>query len=117
MDIVKTYYDNGQLKIKAWCVDGGFHRLAGPAIQFWYANGQLKYEEWYVNDTRHHLNGPAVQEWHWNGQFKYEGWWFKGIRYEKEEHPFNIFREEHALQETYEEWPNDMKFLFEIMYK
>jgi len=41
---------------KKWCVDGKFHRLDGPAIEF--ADGM---KEWWVDGKCHRLDGPAIE--------------------------------------------------------
>jgi len=117
MKPVLGYYDNGQLQYEIWFVDGKCRRLDGPAYRSWFKTGQLEIEEWRVDNKYHRLDGPACQCWHENGQLGYEDWYFNGIRYKKEEHPFILFCKEHSLSEIYEEWPNDMKFLFEVIYK
>jgi len=38
------YYENGQKKseewIEEWVLNGKYHRVDGPAYQYWYKNGQ-----------------------------------------------------------------------------
>jgi hypothetical protein len=53
---------------KFWYVEGKWHRLDGPAIEW--ANGD-KY--WYVEDKQHRLDGPACE---WANGSKY--WFVKG---------------------------------------
>ena len=62
---VKTNADG----TKAWYVNGQFHRIDGPAIE--YADGT---KHWYVNGKLHRIDGPAVEWpdgtklWYINGQ-------------------------------------------------
>jgi hypothetical protein len=98
-----TFADGGQ----EWYQDGRRHRLDGPAVirvdgtQKWWLNGQI-----------HRLDGPAVI-WANGGQ----DWWLYGVEYEEDTHPGNVFRKEHNLPLKYEDWPKEMKVLFEMMYK
>ena len=41
---------------KKWCIDGKFHRIDGPAIEW--SDGS---KEWYLEDKLHRLNGPAIE--------------------------------------------------------
>ena len=66
---------------------------------------------WYLNDQLHREDGPALESD--NG---YRSWYIYGVKYEPEEHPFNIFKNEYNLPEEYKEWPTDMKALFKLIY-
>ena len=55
---------------KFWYVEGKWHRLDGPAIEW--ANGD-KY--WYVEDKQHRLDGPACE---WANGSKY---WYVEDKY------------------------------------
>ena len=54
---------------KCWCLNGGYHREDGPAIEF---ASDTKY--WYVNGKCHREDGPAIEyangtkQWYLNGQ-------------------------------------------------
>jgi hypothetical protein len=61
---------------KEWCINGELHREGGPAIEF--SDGD-KY--WYLNGKRHRENGPAVECA--NGSKK---WYLNGKRMTEEEH-------------------------------
>ena len=110
------YYD-GQVSIESWEINGVPTRIGGPAIIRWYRNGQREIEEWrggaeYLY-TR--LTGPAITEWQYNGQVDHKQWYYNGIKFEEENHPFTRFCKEHKLG-LYENWPEDMKILFKVIY-
>ena len=54
---------------REWRLNGEFHRLDGPAIEF--ANGS---KSWFLNGIRHREDGPAIEyadghkEWLLNGK-------------------------------------------------
>ena len=110
-----------------WYKDGEVHREDGPAIEF------SSFEGWFINGLCHILEGPAKiwkngdKEWWINGQIhRLEGpaalnsgeelWYIRNNEYTPEEHPFNIFRIEYYLSKEYEEWPNEYKVLFKMIY-
>jgi hypothetical protein len=67
--------------------------------------------QWRTTGTYHRIDGPCIV---WTGGD--EWWYFKGERLAKENHPFNIFRKDYNLSETYEKWSDDMKMLFKLTY-
>ena len=91
-----------------WYQDDLLHREDGPAIE--YSNGD---KEWIVNNEFHRLEGPAII----NISDGTTEWYIDGERYNQEEHLFNVFRNEHNLSDNYNEWPGDMKVLFELIYR
>lgn len=62
---------------KYWKVDGYYHRLDGPAVE-WEVGGK----HWYENGLRHRTDGPAVEQadgstyWYLNGR-KATRYWLK----------------------------------------
>lgn len=71
------YYIVRQNGTQEWTINGGRHRLDGPALitrngsQYWYRHGKLHRQdgpavisqdcqEWYRDGKRHNENGPAV---------------------------------------------------------
>jgi hypothetical protein len=92
---------------QVWYQNNQRHRLDGPAVV--YADGR---QDWYQNNQLHRVDGPAVI--HANGG---QDWWLYGVEYEEDTHPGNVFRKEHNLPLKYEDWPKEMKVLFEMMYK
>jgi hypothetical protein len=72
-------YENGS---KEWLVDGKFHRLDGPAVE--YADGS---KAWWVDGKLHRLDGPAVEDA--NG---HKEWWINGKYYRtQQEHAIAAF--------------------------
>lgn len=70
---------------------------------------------WKVNDIGHRLEGPSHQRW-LAKDIIFESWWYERIEYNKEKHPFNIFRLEYDLPENYEEWDDEYKALLKLTY-
>jgi len=60
---------------KYWELNGRYHRLDGPAIEW--ANGD---KQWRVNGYPHRMDGPAVD--HIDG---YKEWWIHGQSFQSEE--------------------------------
>jgi hypothetical protein len=54
MDKITTRTD--EYGNKYWFLNGKFHRVDGPAIE--YANGS---KFWYLNGKRHRIDGPAIE--------------------------------------------------------
>ena len=54
----KWFYEDGQLKIQVWRLNGQRHRQNGPAFEWFYDNGQLASQEWY-------LDGQQLSEKNW----------------------------------------------------
>ncbi len=113
---------------KEWYLNGKRHREDGPALIY-----PDLIEVWYFNDKEHRLDGPAkiwadgTKEWWVNGKLhRLEGpacyyedserWYIRSIKYEPNEHPFNIFRTQYNLSNKYEEWSNEYKVLFKLIY-
>jgi len=92
--------------VKEWLnEEGQKHREDGPA-SIWPDGDWF----WYINGKMHRLTGPA-------SNFCYGSiWWINGEPIEPEEHPFNIFRNQYKLFDNYDEWTNDMKMLFKLIY-
>ena len=85
MEPKRTYYTNGQVKSEEWRNEAGrYHRLDGPAFRRWYDNGQLGVEVWYINGVYHRLDGPVYRLWGNNGQLRRELWYINGVEYENE---------------------------------
>ena len=63
---------------------GRYHRLDGPAYRYWYDNGQLDVEDWNVNGKRHRLDGPAYREQDIDGRVVGEYWYINGVQYKTE---------------------------------
>ena len=97
------YYENGQKKseewIEEWVLNGKYHRVDGPAYQYWYKNGQKESEGWYLNNRRHREDGPAFINWSINGQKRIELWYLNGKFY------------------TREKWVNQLKNIGSIHYE
>jgi hypothetical protein len=100
---IKTYAEGTQI----WFQSGRQHRVGGPAVI--HADGS---QEWFQNGRLHRLDGPAIIEA--DGR---QGWWLYGVEYTEDKYPFNLFRKEHHLPETYEDWPIDMRILFELIWR
>ena len=43
------------------------HREDGPAFQYFFENGNIKIEKWYINGKRHKTDGPAQIYYYKNG--------------------------------------------------
>ena len=56
---------------KEWFIDGKFHRIDGPAIEW--SNGT---KQWWLDGRRHRIDGPAF-EWANNNN---KQWWLDGIQ-------------------------------------
>ena len=46
------YYNNGQKQSEEWFLDGKYHRVDGPAKQYWFDDGRIHYEEWCLNGQK-----------------------------------------------------------------
>jgi hypothetical protein len=82
------------------------HRIDGPAV-IWPDGNQY----YYFNGEKHRFEGPAVI--HDDGT---KEWYINGVKYRSHEHPFNIFRTHYNLSNNYEEWSNEYKVLFKLIY-
>ena len=76
-----SYHDNGQKQSEHWMVNGGYHRLGGPARECWYEDGRKYCEEWFTNGKLCRLGGPVYQSWYENGQKQFDRWFFNGTLY------------------------------------
>ncbi len=76
IEVEREYWDGAKTKLQyeEWFKDAQYHRLNGPAYQWWDKNGQKQYEAWLKDGEYHCLDGPAVQRWFANGQKEYEAW-------------------------------------------
>ena len=77
-EVIREYYDNGQIRSESYRIDGKRHNPHGPAIKIWYENGQIQYEEYYIEGKLHNPNGPAIKSWYENGRIEYEQYWING---------------------------------------
>jgi antitoxin component YwqK of YwqJK toxin-antitoxin module len=69
-----VWHENGKKKLEEWCLNGGYHRIDGPAYIEWYENGNKRVEEWILNGYRHRIDGPAHTNWYKNGKKKLDKW-------------------------------------------
>ena len=88
-----------------WHKNGKSHRIGGPSISI--PTGK----HYYVEGKRHRIDGPASD--YLDGR-KY--WYINGVKYEPEEHPYNVFRSEHNISEDINDWPKDKRMLFKLIY-
>jgi antitoxin component YwqK of YwqJK toxin-antitoxin module len=115
----RYYWDRVKKKLKSeyWYKDSEYHRLDGPAIQYWYENGQKGSEQWFEDSKYHRIDGPAVQCWYANGQKENE-WWYKAGKLHRLDGPAiqewdengNKIREEYFINGK-ELTPNEFKQL------
>ena len=54
----KWFYENGQVSLQSWYLNGQRHRVNGPAFEKFNENGQLVCQRWY-------LNGRLLSEENW----------------------------------------------------
>jgi len=113
------YWPNGNKKSEMWSIAAKYHRINGPAVQWWYEDGDKEREYWIINGFYHRVDGPAVQWWYMdrNKNKRKERWYLNGIEYNKEDHPFNQFCKEYNLSNNMNEWLEEMKILFEVIYR
>lgn len=52
-----------------WRIDGGLHRLGGPAVH------RADQDQWWVNGSRHRLDGPAIES---KVSPQHSTWWVCG---------------------------------------
>ena len=45
----KWFYENGQVNLQSWYLNGQRHRVNGPAFECFYKNGQLSSQSWYLD--------------------------------------------------------------------
>ena len=69
---------------------------------------------WYRNDYYHRLEGPAII--YKVEVIEIERWYLNGVFQCEEDHPFNIFRVEYDLSKDYQDWPDEYKVLFKLIY-
>ena len=96
---------------KKWVLNGKFHRIDGPAIE--YTDGSYV---WYLNDKRHRVDGPAMEypsshkKWYINGVLHRVGgpaveypdgtkkWYLNGVNFSFEDFLEKIEDEELKLE-------------------
>ena len=72
------HWDNGNIEIEAYRVDGKLHRTDGPAYIRYYEDGNIESESYLVDGKRYRTNGPAYIEYYENGNIQYELYWVDG---------------------------------------
>jgi len=73
-ELIRTYYDNGQLYYEEYHLNGELHNINAPASKGWYKNGQLSYKVYRTNGKLHNTTGPAYIGWHKDGKLHIEYW-------------------------------------------
>jgi antitoxin component YwqK of YwqJK toxin-antitoxin module len=48
-EVIREYFDNGQLWHEEYWIDGELHNTNGPAYRYWDKNGKLTHDEYWVN--------------------------------------------------------------------
>lgn len=54
-----SYFDNGNLCARCWCINGKGHRLAGPSLEEFSENGRPVTIQYQKNGQDYHSDGPA----------------------------------------------------------
>ena len=70
-EVIWEYYDNGQLRIETYYIDGNLYNTNGIAYKLWNNNEQS-------NGNLHNPNGPAFKHWNDNGQLISESYYING---------------------------------------
>jgi antitoxin component YwqK of YwqJK toxin-antitoxin module len=85
-EVIREYYDNGQIYSEGYYLDGILHNTNGPALKYWYDHGQIGSEKYYINGKYHNPNGPALKYWNEeDGKIRSECYFLNGIELTKEE--------------------------------
>ena len=69
VEIIREYWDNGQLEYEIPYVNGKQHGIA----KWWHPNGQLRWETTYINGRQH----GSAQWWYENGDVNFASIWNK----------------------------------------
>lgn len=80
LEVSYEYYENGNIKLKKYIVNGKLHREDGPAIIEYYKNGNIAIEKYYNNNCLHRENGFAWIEYNKNGNINDNEYFLYGIR-------------------------------------
>ena len=67
-EVIYKYYPNGNIKSMEW----NKSQIVCPTLIQWHDNGQLQKVEWFPGSNYHRINGPAVQWWYPSGNLKRE---------------------------------------------
>jgi len=57
----------------AWYLNGNFHRIGGPALEYEDTLYNYKWKKWYYRGMLHRLDGPAIES-----NNKYYSWYQYG---------------------------------------
>ena len=78
----RIYYEDGNIKHKAWYLNDQIHRADGPASIQYYENGNIHREAWLLNGQRHRTDGPAVIRYYKDGNIKHKAWFLNGQKFD-----------------------------------
>jgi antitoxin component YwqK of YwqJK toxin-antitoxin module len=103
IEVKNKYYDNGNIWIERYYLNGELHRENGPALIHYdengnkyrqayyisgnphredyiryYENGNIIDKSYYLNGKRHREDGPAFIRYHENGNVLYEHYYLNG---------------------------------------
>ena len=74
-NLEKIFNDEGVLVKETWSMNGGYHRVDGPAYREWNDEGVQTSEEWMLNGKCHRTDGPARRGWSECGVLEHESWY------------------------------------------
>ena len=100
-----TYYENGEIELERWYIDGLLHRENDrPAKRQYYENGEILYETWYIDGQEHRENDRPAEIWYYeNGEIKSKAWYIDGQEHRENDRPAEIWYYENG-EILYEVW-------------
>lgn len=88
MEPTILYYANGNIHVKAYYADAtstNFHRIDGPAYEYYYENGNIQYKEYWINGNLHNEKDAAIIWYDKSGNIESKDYFINNISYSEEQ--------------------------------
>ena len=84
--LFEQFYDNGNIELKEWILNGKHHREDGPAYILYSPGGSIVEKIWYSHGNPHRLGEAARIIYRRTGEIQHELWMLNGL-YHREDGP------------------------------
>lgn len=78
--MVHSCHDNGNKYYEAWFKEDTtiYHKIDGPALQYWYSDGIINSQFYFIDGKHHRLDGPSYISYDESGVTISKEYWING---------------------------------------
>ncbi len=106
--IGKRYYETGNIKdVMYFNDDDKLHKIDAPSLNLYYENGNIKLQVWYINGNIHRDNLPAVECFNRDGKNVYIAYFSNGKKHRDGDYAEWSFNNDEFYDQYYDEDEED----------